>query len=318
MHKDEVFDTVAVSVPVPDAAAFPDGWSRTFTNRETGELLSRVVTTQATLADGLPVKIVHSYGRSLLRFESSIPRLMGRAADELATADEVRVVVHRVVDEAMEMLGTKPLGEPTLSRVDVARQFIVPLLFTGSIADIGHALGATVLRDSRTGAPTVMVGAGGEKVLRLYDKTVEAQLPVRGNNGVWRFEVQLRGQAARRRGLRDLDTLGAERAIECARDAFLRSGIGSTVRTSVLDMRAAIEASIAAGMKNVEQVIGYKLLRDMGLRTTKHRTTTARYEQALQEMALPALLEPRAASLRLDWDLGCAVAEPADGDRAEY
>ncbi len=89
----EVFDTVAVTVPVPAGASFDDAFYRSHVNRETGELASRLVRSNGTVAGGLPVKVFNFYGRNLLKFESSVPSCLGKRPLELATADEVRAVV---------------------------------------------------------------------------------------------------------------------------------------------------------------------------------------------------------------------------------
>ncbi len=200
-----------------------------------------------------------------------------------------------------------PLGEPRLARVDVARQFSVPdELGAEAIAALADALALTVFRDPKTKGCTAR-GGGKETSFRLYDKTAESQLPAVDGNRTWRFEVQLRGRATGGAKLDRLDVLEAEPALAAAYRVFKRSRLSTVISSSTLEVRTVLQRAVSEGGKNIEQIIGFAVLRELGITSTKHRGTRARYARALDAMGLPSLLTPTGACFRLDWESGYAL-----------
>ena len=131
-QQESVFDTVGITQRMPDHASFPEGWSRIVVDKSTGQRFTRLVSTQATVRADVPVKVVNSYGRNLLKFESSVPRVLGKPAAQLATADEVRSVVSAVVREALELL--------EVARGDDRGHRRARFLDDHSLASSGHAV----------------------------------------------------------------------------------------------------------------------------------------------------------------------------------
>ncbi len=215
-------DTIDVIVPADHRvfAAFPLQRHRVVLDRSTGVLSDpRPTTSELQLDNGVVVSARRVQGSPCVTASFSVPAWLRGDNRFAASADETRAVVHDFVDHIRQRLGLDDVADAArLRRLDIARDFTdVPeparLLEELSRKPPGYGMRTELHRDlAHQGAQTVY-RRNTRWMSRLYHRGEMYRDTAKGNDrerhlslaaaeqGVVRFEVELRARALSYRGL---------------------------------------------------------------------------------------------------------------------
>ena len=301
------FDTVKIAATVPAGARFANGRSHDVMDRTTGEVRPWSTSSWVELRDGIRAKVADH--RHSMTVEFSVPRFLGCEPGQLAIAAQVRAAIAEVLDLAGKELGEQVVAAPQLTRVDIARNFIVPEKFDGTLPTLGHQLGLSVDRDPRTRGVTVHGGRGTETSFRLYDKTSESDLPIIEGMLLWRFEVQFRRRPLGRHHLNDPATLVLKDALAAALQIFHRERFDAPVVTQKMALRTLLKHQVEAGAKDMVQTVGHQWFKELGLPSGHDAGTVRKYKARAIEIGLGSVITFAAEAFRLDWASGQVVTD---------
>ncbi|WP_152605583.1 hypothetical protein [Cellulomonas carbonis] len=297
----------------------------------TGEVFEVQTSAEFWLPEGYRLRADTRRGGPEARVEFSVPRMLhGDNRLPASPEDVVRVVQKVHSDLSNRLTWMCPAEDLEVVRVDLARDFEA---VDGAAALLRDLFDERGLRSGNVayGAPS-----GGVQTLerpttrwrgRLYDRHAHYMHKARGqardemlalaaaDRGVVRFELELKGEEARRRGIdRVTDLLTAPLRAVAEEYFYGRCRFGRVVAGPRLQLQAGLDALLAAKLKGkTTAIIGQLLLDAYGFEPTAHAKTADEYRGHATRAGLTPgdLLRADRRAVRLDFARGTVVPVPS-------